>query len=813
MKSNKLFLMFIILLIGAFALVSCGGEEEATEEETVATESHDEDTADEEMEDETHEEMEDEAHEDMGPSGTVSLWHAYGTGSAEEDAVTEIVANAQAEFPDMQIDVLQIPFDQIFNKWQTEVAAGEGPDMFIAPNDDLGNMARAGLVMDITAELDGRLDGVTDTGVAGMMVGDAMYGVPESAKAVALYYNKSMVDAVPTTTEELIAAVEAGNVVVQNQGSYHLFGWWTAFGGDILSADGTEACPSGEQPFVDAMQYLVDVKDAGGLYETDGGRADSMFRNGEVAMIINGPWTLGDYRADLGDDLGVAPIPAGPIADAGALNGIDGFYFNPNSENVDSAIDLALFMSSGDSAQLYTDVAGHVPIRATVTVEDENVAGFAEASAVGYPRPQTASFGNYWGPFQDMITKVLEGVSTPEEGVAEACGNFQNAIAGIEPEVVEEEVVEEEAMEAIAGTVSLWHAYGTGSAEETTLTAIIDAAHEANPDLTIDVLQIPFDQIFNKWQTEVAAGEGPDMFVAPNDDLGNMARSGLVMDITAQLDGRLDGVTDTGVAGMMVEDAMYGVPESAKAVALYYNKSMIDAVPATTEELMAAVEAGNILVQNRGSYHLFGWWSAFGGDILSADGTVACVSGEEGFVDAAQYLVDLKDAGALYETDGGRADSMFRNGEVAMIINGPWTLGDYRADLGDDLGVAPIPAGPVAAAGALNGIDGFYINPNSENADTAVDVALYLSSGDSAQAYTTDAGHVPIRATVVIEDDNVAGFAEASAVGYPRPQSASFGNYWGPFGDMVTKVIEGVSTPEEGVAEACAAFQTAIDSQ
>lgn len=67
--------------------------------------------------------------------------------------------------------------------------------------------------------------------------------------------------------------------------------------------------------------------------------------------------------------------------------------------------------------------------------------------------------------------------------------------------------------------------------------------------------------------------------------------------------------------------------------------------------------------------------------------------------------------------------------------------------------------------------------------------------------------------SVVVEDDNVAGFAEASAVGYPRPQSASFGNYWGPFGDMVTKVLEGVSTPEEGVAEACSAFQTAIDSQ
>ena len=821
MKNKNLTILIVLMLLGAFFLTACGGGDDAeTPEETTTEETSSEESSSEEaMEEESSEESEEAMEEMAGPSGTVTLWHAYGTGSAEEDAMTAIVENARAEYPDLTIEVLQIPFDQIFNKWQTEVAAGEGPDMFIAPNDDLGNMARAGLVLDITDHLEGRLDDVVDTGVAGMEVNGRLYGVPESAKAVALYYNKSMVDAPPTTAEELLAAVQDGNALIQNQNAYHLFGWWSAFGGEILSADGTVACPSGEEGFVEAMQFQLDLKDAGAQFETDGGRADSLFRNGEVAMIINGPWTLGDYRTDLGDDLGVAPIPAGS-APAGALNGIDGFYINPNSGNADSAIELALFLSSGEQAQMYTDMAGHVPIRPSVTIADANVAGFAEASNVGTPRPQTASFGNYWGPFGDMVTKVIEGVATPEEGVAEACENFQNAIAGIEPEpVVEEEAEEEMAEEAMTedvellpGTVTLWHAYGTGSAEEDAMTAIVAMAQEANPDLTVEVLQIPFDQIFNKWQTEVAAGEGPDMFIAPNDDLGNMARAGLVLDITSQLEGKLDGVVDTGVAGMMVDGAMYGVPESAKAVALYYNKSMVDTPPTTTEELLAAVQDGNALIQNQNAYHLFGWWSAFGGEVLSADGTTACPSGEEPIVNAMQYLLDIKDAGGQFETDGGRADSLFRNGEVPMIINGPWTLGDYRADLGDDLGVAPIPAG-VAPAGALNGIDGFYINPNSGNVDAAVALALFLSSGERAQAYTDMAGHVPIRTSVNIEDANVAGFAEASNVGTPRPQSASFGNYWGPFGDMVTKVIEGVATPEEGVAEACGNYQSAIDGQ
>ena len=808
MKKHSLISLLLALLL--FMVAACSGGDAETgsggeEQEVQATEAPAEDTSAGEA----------DAEETMpeGPTGTVTLWHAYATGSAEEDAMTANIEAARAEYPDLTIEVLQIPFDQIFNKWQTEVAAGEGPDMFIAPNDDLGNLARAGLVLDITDQLEGRLDDVVDTGVAGMMVSGRMYGVPESAKAVALYYNKSMIDTPPTSTDELLTAVQAGNVLVQNQNAYHLFGWWSAFGGDILSADGTQACSSGEQGFADAMQYLLDLKEAGALFETDGGRADTLFRNGEAAMIINGPWTLGDYRADLGDDLGVAPMPSAANP-AGALNGIDGFYINPNSGNADSAIELALFLSSGDQAQTYTDMSGHVPIRPSVEISDDNVAGFAEASNVGYPRPQTASFGNYWGPFGDMVTKVIEGVATPAEGVAEACGNFQNAIAGLEPEPVAEEetAAEEPAAEAISGSVTLWHAYATGSAEEDAMTANIEALRAANPDLEIEVLQIPFDQIFNKWQTEVAAGEGPDMFIAPNDDLGNLARAGLVLEITEQLEGKLDGVVDTGVAGMMVDGALYGVPESAKAVALYYNKAMVDTPPATAEELLATVQAGNVLVQNQNAYHLFGWWSAFGGNILSEDGSTACSSGEEGFVNAMQFMIDLKDAGALFETDGGRADTLFRNGEVAMIINGPWTLGDYRADLGDDLGVAPMPSAD-NPAGALNGIDGFYINPNSQNVDAAIATALFLSSGSQAQTYTDMSGHVPIRPSVEISDDNVAGFAEASNVGYPRPQSASFGNYWGPFGDMVTKVIEGVATPAEGVAEACGNFQSAIDGQ
>jgi len=377
------------------------------------------------------------------------------------------------------------------------------------------------------------------------------------------------------------------------------------------------------------------------------------------------------------------------------------------------------------------------------------------------------------------------------------------------PEATEAPAEETEAAAGGGGTVVLWHGYSAGSAEEATLTALVENAKAEFPDMTIEVLQVPFDQLFNKYETEVAAGGGPDMFVAPNDNLGNEARGSLVaaLDDLVSADD-LAGVTETGVEGMKVDGVLYGVPESAKAVALYYNKSLVDTPATTTDELLAQIESGDATMTNFiGAYHMFGWAGSFGGELIDADGK--CVADQAGWVDALNYLLALKEAGATFSGDYATAEDAFKNGEAAYWVNGPWALADYKELLGDDLGVAVLPSGPGGDAKPLNGIDGFYINPNSDNQEAAVQLALFLSSGDSAQAYTDDAGHVPIRDSVTAADPLVATFAEASAKGLPRPQSAEFGNFWTPFGDMFTKVLEGQSTPEDAVAEACGAMNTA----
>lgn len=101
---------------------------------------------------------------------TLTIWHGYHAGGSEEATINTIVANYMKAHPNVKITVLEVPFDQLFNKYETDTAAGGGPDMFTAPNDNLGSEVRASVVAPIDALLKGKLGGFTQAGVAGVTV-------------------------------------------------------------------------------------------------------------------------------------------------------------------------------------------------------------------------------------------------------------------------------------------------------------------------------------------------------------------------------------------------------------------------------------------------------------------------------------------------------------------------------------------------------------------------------------------------------------------------------------------------------------------
>jgi len=354
---------------------------------------------------------------------------------------------------------------------------------------------------------------------------------------------------------------------------------------------------------------------------------------------------------------------------------------------------------------------------------------------------------------------------------------------------------------------TIWDGYHAGGSEEATINQVVKQYMTDHPNVTINLLEVPYDQLFNKYETDTAAGGGPDAFTAPNDNLGSEVRAQLIAPIDSLLTGKLDGYTQSGIAGVTIDGKMYAVPGIAKAVGLYYNTSTIPNPPKTTDDLMALVKSGKKLGINNSDYFMYGFWSGFGGTLM--DSTGKCIADQGGFADALQYFKDLQAAGANLGTDEGKLETAFTQGQLDMVVTGPWVLGDFEKALGSNLGVEPLPAGPKGPSKAMMGIDGWYINPNSKNAAAVVDFALYAFGKDGLTLYENNAGDPAARTDVSSTDPLVKAFADIAAGGDPRPQSAEFGNYWGPFGDMITAALAGKATPQDAVKTACAAMNTA----
>jgi arabinogalactan oligomer/maltooligosaccharide transport system substrate-binding protein len=357
---------------------------------------------------------------------------------------------------------------------------------------------------------------------------------------------------------------------------------------------------------------------------------------------------------------------------------------------------------------------------------------------------------------------------------------------------------------ALTGTLTVWHSYGSGAGTEATaLKTVTDKIVAANPGLKLTIQDVKFDDLFKKFELEAASGKGPDLFIAPNDSLGKEARAGLFLDITAKLEGKLPNASKVSIDGSKVDGKFYMVPESLKAVAMYYDKSKVATPPATTADLLAAVKAGTIKAgfDAHSSYHSFGWWAAFGGQLMDDKGK--CVADTTGVADAYKFFQEIQTAGAKWYDKYDDLASDFKSGKINLIVDGPWASGGYKEALKDNLAVAPMPAGPKGPSAPLTGVDGWYINTTSKNPDLAVAFALEMVKKDNEQVFVDTAGHIPADSTITIADPITQKFGDAVKTGFPRPQAAQLDHFWSNFDNALNLVVKKNEDATKAAKDAC----------
>ncbi len=136
---------------------------------------------------------------------------------------------------------------------------------------------------------------------------------------------------------------------------------------------------------------------------------------------------------------------------------------------------------------------------------------------------------------------------------------------------------------------------------------ILQNVEAANPGLTVTDLDVPFANLFTKFETSAASSGVPDLFIAPADSLPKEARAGLLVDLTSLLP-QLSNYAAAAIQGDTVDGKLYAIPESQKGVALFYNTSLLPTPPATTADwLKDASKLGWVYGANGGgAYYALG---------------------------------------------------------------------------------------------------------------------------------------------------------------------------------------------------------------
>jgi arabinogalactan oligomer/maltooligosaccharide transport system substrate-binding protein len=327
----------------------------------------------------------------------------------------------------------------------------------------------------------------------------------------------------------------------------------------------------------------------------------------------------------------------------------------------------------------------------------------------------------------------------------------------------------------------------------------------------VTVTDVPFNDLFKNFETQAAAGAGPDMYIAPNDNLPSEARSSLLVDVSDLSDtlkAAPYNTSDVAINASTVDGKMYEIPESMKAVELFYDKSVLTTAPATTDDWKAnASKLGWVYGANGGgAYYLWGLYASFGGKILADDGKCAATAG--GVADALKWLQDMKAAGMHFYQNDNDAKADLISGKIAGFIDGPWQSGDLSKALGDKLAVTAGPSGPGGAWAPMTAPDGFYINASSANVDLAKQFALQFLLPANEQVFA-DAGHLPANTTLQPTDPIAQSFAALMPSGFARPTAKELNNYWGNFGDALVKAVDAGTDTTKLVADACSAMDKA----
>ena len=318
---------------------------------------------------------------------------------------------------------------------------------------------------------------------------------------------------------------------------------------------------------------------------------------------------------------------------------------------------------------------------------------------------------------------------------------------------------------------TLWN--GIGAPDGEVLSAFVkefNAKYEGKYRIAETVMQ--WDTLYTKILTDFRAGNPPDVSTFHQPALRQYVTLGVLQDIDALV--AKAGIKGGDYAtrawqGTVIDGKRYAVPNDMHPWALYYNRKMFKAAglpdrgPKNMDEFLSF--AKKLTVDTNGDGKIDQWGFGFnyngaiphrllisllaqkGKSILTPDNKRATLNNAD-TREVLQFLYDLVYKYKVVAERQTDADVAFKQGHIAMLLDGPWNLLDFKGTAGLDFMTAPIPT--FYSKPAAWGSSHVYVMPKSKSPEK-LEAAMAFVAFATSKGYdwTSKAGHMPVRAEIL----------------------------------------------------------------
>lgn len=323
-------------------------------------------------------------------SGPVTITFSAWGAPAELEVWNKIIANFEADNPNIKVNVEVSDWDSYWEKLKTQLAANTPPDVFAMDAPLFLDYQSRGVLANLQPFIDKNPDMLKDVypqTLEAYKTADGYYGLPRDFQTIVLFYNKDMFDkagvAYPTkdwTWDDLRAAAKKLTLDTDGDGKIDQYGfyfdqwdmepgWSEAIwsqGGDIVSADHTKtligepAARKGWQTLYDMVFVDKSSPDA----NTIGQYGADLFQAKVAAMTPIGHWAVPDYNT-AGFNYDVVPMPAGDAGHATSVNSA-GFVVANASKNQEAAFEFIKYVISEKGQTRLAELGFAIPVLKTV---------------------------------------------------------------------------------------------------------------------------------------------------------------------------------------------------------------------------------------------------------------------------------------------------------------------------------------------------------------------------------------------------------------------------------------------------------------